>query len=1035
MNLIKTCVKRPLTIIMIFCVIIVFGYMGYTKMDVALMPDIDMPVATVMTTWSGAGPEDIDSQVTDVIEDAVSGISGVDSVNAISMEGVSLLMLTFDYDIDINEAVNDMRNKVAMAQHNLPDDVGDPTISKVDMNASAISNLVITGDVDPIVMKTYVEDTVVPAIEQVSGVNAASRIGGQESVVNVRVNPDLINRYGISLSTISSVLSSGNLTVPYGTIEDGPNSYTLRTFDKLESVDDIENLQLTASNGKLLTLKDIATVSYEYEEINSIHRYNGVDSLLVSIEKQQSANTVQVMEKVRKTVDRLNKENPDYTIIIGSDESEYISSSINNVWSTMAMSAIVAFIIILLFLKDLKASFLVALAIPLSIVGAVAALFFAGQSLNLITVGGLVLGVGMVVDNSIVVMDNIFKTRETHKEGTLEDACTEGASTVGTAIFASTLTTVAVFLPLLFTSGMVAIMFSALSYSIIFSLMFSILVAMTLVPSLFNLMGHNKKGKELTEKPSPIFDRLKNVYQRFLFFCLGHKLIVIVVSIALLLTSLPLFSTVGIDMMPSADKGTMSISMELPDGVKYEDANFYVTMAEEKISGIEEIESYTTSLDLGGSDMMSMLSDSSTATINVSLVSVKERKRSTKEVSNEVKELLATVPDCDITVSVDDSTMGASMSGFSLEVTGPDVDILRSVALDIEEEISKIEGLTEITDSLTDGQTEARLEIDKDKASDYGVAVTSVTSILRLAIEGSDVTTADIDTNTVDINLSIDDDVINSLDDLLSYTVTSSKGEQIPIGSFAEIKMAKGASQLVRVNGDYTVTIEAELDGLDTTTAQRLCTEAITKMNLPKDYTVGEGTMTEMLNESVASLIQALIIACLLVYMVMVAQFESFKKPFMIIFCIPFGFIGVIYTIKLLGQSLSMPSFIGMILLVGIVVNNGIVLIDYIEQLRAQGNLNLKDCVAQGSASRLRPVLMTTLTTVVAMIPTILGIGEGSETMQPMGGVVAGGLSFSTLVTLILIPTIYLTVESHVEKKHAKKAAKEAKKAAKVLAK
>ena len=1019
MNLIKTAVKRPLTIIMVFCVIIVFGFMGYTKMDVALMPDIDMPVATVITTWNGAGPEDIDSQVTDVIEDAVSGISGVDSVNAISTEGMSLLMLTFDYDIDINEAVNDMRNKVAMAKSSLPDDVGDPTISKVDMNASAISNLVITGDVDPMVMKSYVEDTVIPAVEQVSGVNAANKIGGQEAVINVRVNPELINRYGISLSTISSVLSSANLTVPYGTIEDGPNSYTLRTLDKLESVNDIENLQLTASNGKLLNLKDVASVTYEYEEVNSIHRYNGIDSLLVSIEKQQSANTVQVMEKVRKVVDNLNAENPDYTIIIGEDESEYISSSINNVWSTMAMSSIVAFIILILFLKDFKASFLVALAIPLSIVGAVAALFFTGQSLNLITVGGLVLGVGMVVDNSIVVMENIFKTRE-RKENSLEDACIEGTSTVGTAIFASTLTTVAVFLPLLFTSGMVAIMFSALSYSIIFALLFSILVAMTLVPSLFNLMGHNKKGKEITEKASPIFDRFKNLYQHFLSFCLGHKLIVIIASIVLFVGSMPLLSRIGIDMMPSADKGTMSISIELPDGVKYDDANYYVSMAEEKIKDIEEIASYTTSLDLESTGLMS-LSSTSTATIDVSLVSVKERNRSTKAVSKEVKELLATLPDCEVTVSVDDSMMGSSMSGFSLQVTGPDVDILRSVALDIEEEISKIKGLSDVTDSLTDGKTEARLEIDKDKASDYGVAVNSVTSILRLAIEGSDVTTADIDNTTVDINLSIDDNTINSLNDLLAYKVISSKGEQVPIGAFTEIKMAKSASQLRRVDGDYTVT------------AQALCNKAVENLTLPKDYYIGEGRMSEMLNESVQSLIQALIIACLLVYMVMVAQFESFKKPFMIIFCIPFAFIGVIYSVLLSGQSLSMPSFIGMILLVGIVVNNGIVLIDYIEQLRAEGTMDLKECVAYGAASRLRPVLMTTLTTVVAMVPTILGIGEGSETMQPMGIVVAGGLSFSTLITLILIPTIYLTIEARAEKRHAKKAAKEAKKAHKEL--
>lgn len=1026
MNLTKISVKRPLTMIMVFCVIVVFGAMGYAKMPVNLMPDIDMPVATIMTTWGGASAEDVENQVTEIIEEAVSGISGVDSITTISAESMSAVMLMFDYDVDILQAMSSIRDKVALVTSSLPDSVSDPTISQVDINAAAISTLVVTSDKDSRATMSYAEDIVVPALEQISGVTSADISGGSIAKITVRANQSAMNHYGVTLSTLSSIISSGNMTFPYGTVTEGDSQFTLRTFEELTSVEDIEQLQVPTASGVTINLSEIADVTYGYEKEDCIYRYNGQPNLMLDISKQQSANTVQVMTKVVKKVAQLNEENPNYSLIIATDESEYISSSMSNVWSTMIISAIVAFFVILIFLKDLRASFIVALAIPLSIIGAVAALYFTGETLNLITVGGLVLGVGMVVDNSIVVIENIFKKRE-NKEITLEDACVTGTTSVGTAIMASTLTTIAVFLPLLFTSGMIKIMFGALSFSIIYALVFSILVALTLVPALFNKLSHNKKGKEVVEKATPIFDKFRGVYEGLLNICLTHRFIVILLSIALFAFTMSLIPQIGMDLMPSADKGTMSISIDLPKGVNIEDADYYVSMAEEKILPIQEIDTLTTSLDLGSSGLTT---SSNTATLSITLVSQDNRTRSTKEVSKEIKELLSTVPDCEINVSLDDSMMGSSMSGFSINVEGSDLDILKVVALDVQKEFEKIAGLTDITNSLADETQEARIKLDQKKAAENGVNTSAVTSMLRLAIEGSDVTTAKINDYTVDVNLSLADGTIESLEDVLSLKVLSQTGSEIPIGSFATIEMASGSPTLQKSNGKYTVTISANLDGIDTSSAQAACYAALEDIVLPQGYDVSEGTMVEMMNESFSDLALALVIAVLLVYIVMVAQFESFKTPFIILFCVPFGFVGVIFSLILAGSSLSIPSFIGIILLVGIVVNNGIVLIDYIEQLREETSLSLKECIAKGSAARLRPVLMTTLTTVLAMIPMVMGIGEGSEMMQPMGVSVAGGLTFSTLITLVLIPTIYFIVEGHAERRKIKREQKAAAKSA-----
>ena len=1029
MNVTKISVKRPLTIIMVFCVLIVFGYMGFTKMPLELMPDIEIPVVSVSTVWGGAGPEDIDTQVTKVVEDAVSAVNGVDTVISYSMEGVSAVILQFEFGIDMTEALNNVRNKVELVQANLPNSVNKSTVSQIDITAMPISQLVITSELDDVTVMRYAEDIVQPAFEQVQGITSAAIQGGSIAEISVTANSTMLERYGVTLDTISGIIKSSNLTVPYGTITEGENKLTLRTAEELTSLEQIKALQIPNAVGKTIQLDKVCDVVYGYADQTSIYRYNGKDSLLLSINKQQSANTVQVMKDAKKTLAKLNTANPDYTLSLVNDESEYINSSMNNVWNTLALSSIISLVVILLFLKDLRSSVIVAVAIPLSIIGAVAALYFSGQTLNLITVGGLVLGVGMVVDNSIVVIENIFNKRHSTDLG-IHDSAIVGTTSVTNAILASTLTSVAVFLPIFFTTGIAKIMFGALAQSIIYSLLFSIVVAITLVPSLFAKLSTGKKHKEVIEKPAPIFDKVKDGYEHLLKFCLSHKSIVIIGSIVILVVSFMKMSSIGMDLMPVADQGALSISMELPKGLSLESSDYYLSMAEEKLSAVPEIKNTTSSLGSGGGMGSMMGGGSNSASISVNLVDKKEREKSTSEVSDDVRTLLATIPDCKITVSLADSSMGGmGGSGYSINVQGPDLDVLEVLAKQVEERISGLEGFQDVESSLSDTTEEAQIKIDTERALEWGINTQTVTSMLRMSIEGSTVTTAKIDDHTVDVNLKLEDEKIQSVNDLLNLKVRSASGENIPIGAFSHIVLADGLRSLSKTDGNYSISISATLKDLDMGAAQAAVLDATSDLNIPRDYSLGSGSNMEMMMESFASLAQALGISVILVYMVMVAQFESFKKPFIIMFSVPFAFVGVVWSLVISGSSLSIPAFIGIILLVGIVVNNGIVLIDYIEQLRKESDISLIDAVAHGSATRLRPVLMTTLTTVLAMIPQVLAIGEGSETMQPMGIVVFGGLSFSTLVTLLLIPVIYVLFERHEEKKQARKAARAAKKA------
>jgi len=1015
MSLTKTSIRRPLMIVMAFVVLIMFGFIGYSKMTADTMPKMEIPVLSIQTVWQGAGPEDIDKQISEKIEEKVSAVSKVKETATYSRESVSVVVIQFEYGTDVNTVINDVKSKVDEVKSELPTDAETPAVIKMDvMNASAIGRLVISGGKNKDDLMKYAEDVVQTKIKTVDGVTEADIVGGEKSQVNITADPAVLSSYNVSLSTIKSAVQATNKTFPYGSIVQGDDKIVLRGMDELNSLDDIKQIQISTNKGQSVRLDEICNVEYGTVEKKDVYRYNGEESLIIDVKKQQDANTIKVMEGVNKAVAELSKNNSHYDTKVVSDTSEYIKTSVNNVISEIFISSLISFIIILAFLKSFRASFAVALAIPTSIVGTIAFLYFTGETLNMLTLSSLVISVGLVVDNSIVVIENIFKYKN-NKSLTNEEAALQGTQTVTSAITGSTLTIICVFLPILFTDGLTKIIFQSLSKTIIAALTISLLVALTLVPSMFNKLSGGKNAAKMKEKPSPLFDKISEVYMKLINVSLRHKRTVVIFSTALFVIAIFGATFLKMEFMPASDKGKISIKIEVPEGLALKPSDYYVSMAEQKISDIPEIKTTITTLKTSGS--------SNSSDIKIELVSKEKRKKSTAEVEKEITERMNTVPDCKIKVALDSSSTGqGSSSDFAMQLKGPEMATLEVLAKQIEDKFSTIDGFKNIETSIADTSQEAQFIINKQKANKYGINAGSIASLLHTAVVGDSVTTAKINDYEVDVNLKFTGNSIDNLEDIKQIKVMSKTGEEIPLGQIADIKMAEGLKQINRTDGDYSVSITANLKGVDTGTATAKATAAIKEMNLPKDYEANTSGDAKNMQESMMGLVYAMGIAVILVYMVMVAEFESFSKPFIIMTCIPFAFVGVVAILLITQIKISIVGMLGAIMLVGIVVNHGIVLIDYIEQLRKsmEGKLSIEEIVSKGSAARLRPVIMTVLTAAFGMLPTALALEEGGEMMQSLGVIIIGGLSVSTLVTLVLIPVIYVIFDD-LEKKFSKR--------------
>lgn len=1014
MKLSKVSIQRPVTTVMVVFIVILLGIVSIGRLPVDLLPSFELPYALVMTSYNGAGPQEIESLITKPLEATVGTVSNLKNITSTSSNGSSMIFVEFNDGTDMDVAMLNMREKIDMIKGFLPEDAEDPMVMALDPNMMPIMEIGISGNQDLVKLKQIVEDEITGKIERIEGVASVSVTGGKEKEIRITLLPDKLKGYNITPSTVAQSIAAENLNLPAGEVKQGNSSLTLRAVGEFNSIEEIRTLPIITSGG-VIYLKDIAEVEEVFKEMTSYAYINGKPSISLSIQKQSTANTVQVSKQINKVLDQLRTELKDIEITTIYDSAEFINSSIGNVASTAILGGILAVFILFIFLRNIRSTFIVGTAIPVSIITTFALMYFSGLTLNMVSLGGLALGVGMLVDNAIVVLENIYRHRE--NGASRIDAADEGTTEVGMAVLASTLTTIAVFLPIVFVEGIVAKMFREMALTVTYSLTASLAVAVTLVPMMASKILKVEKVDEIKrrkittkifDKWSAVLDRIDKVYRRVLNWTLHHRLKASLITIGVFIGTLliPAFGLVGMEFFPASDEGNFTISITLPKGTVIEETFEVVEQVQARLEGIEEIQEVFVNIGGGGS-MISTGTSSNRATLTVNIGSVKERKRSVDEIADEVRNLVSDIPGAEFSVTGSSSMMmGGGGSPISIQIAGDDLEQLELIANDVVALVESVEGTREVTSSIEDGIPEAQITINRNKASLYGLNMATISSTLKTAVQGSVATKYKVDGTEIDVRMVYDTSKSEYLKDIKNITITSPMGVNIPLSEVADISIKQSPTSISRDNQKRVVTVNSSLFGVDMNTAKMAIDQKLKNYPMPDGYSYEFAGEVEEMMESFASLGLALLLAILLVYMVLAAQFESFLHPFTIMFSVPLALTGAILALFVTGRTLSMPSFIGLIMLVGIVVNNAIVLIDYIIQLRQRG-YDRTEAILEAGPTRLRPILMTTLTTVLGMIPMALGLGEGGETMSPLATSVIGGLSLSTILTLVVIPLNY----------------------------
>ncbi|MEN1760007.1 efflux RND transporter permease subunit [Anoxynatronum sibiricum] len=1017
MKLSALAVKRPVTTFMLMLVAVILGIVSTSLLPVDLYPEIDVPVSVVTVSYSGAAPEEIENLITIPLEQTLATVSGLSSIESYTSDGSSTVVVLFEYGTNMDIAALEMREKVDLIRGFLPEDASDPMVLKIDPNAFPIMQVGVSGNMEFTQLQRIAEDEMLSRLERIDGVASANVFGGVEQEVRVRLDQSKLTGYSLDISRIQQQIMAENLNLPGGQVFKGDQEMTVRTLGEFTSVDDVKNMPIILQSGEIIRLHEVADISVDYKERTSIARLNGEPNITLSITKQSVANTVRVAERVHRELDNLRRDYPDLQLTVAFDTSEFINDSISNVFRNAVMGSLLAVLILFLFLRNLRSTIIVGVAIPVSVISTFALMYFGGLTINLISLGGLALGIGMLVDNSIVVLENIYRYRELGENR--RDSAVNGASEVAMAITASTLTTVAVFLPIVFVQGFTAIIFRQLSFAVAFSLTASLLIALTVVPMLSSKIlkvGEVKIRKRRLLSIGwflDLFDRMirkfSGFYQVSLRFGLRHRIISVVIALVIFASSIVMLGVVGGEFFPSMDEGTIQVSIDTPHGTRLADIDRQVQQVENLILEIPESERVL--VTIGGGAMMGM-GGGSGSSIDITLVDQSERQRSTGEIADLIREMVQGIAGVDISVQ-ETSSMGMGGTGGSpiaIQIQGDDLRILETMGRDIQRMVRSVPGTREVSLSVEEGEPEARVVIQRNMASRYGVTAAQINNALRASLDGVRASSINLGGEDIDITLSLDERAKESIENMQQILIPTNYGTAVPLGQVATIEYGASPAQINRINQVRTVVISSQLSGRDLQSVTREVQTELENYPMPPGYNYRMTGEQEDMAEAFGNLGLALMLSIVLVYMIMASQFESLLYPFIIMFSIPFAFTGAFIGLFLTGTSLSVPALIGMIMLAGIVVNNAIVLVDYINQLRQQG-MDRNEAVKEAVAIRFRPILMTALTTILALVPLAMGIGEGAETMAPMAIVVVGGLIMSTLLTMVFIPVLYTIMD------------------------
>ncbi len=1020
MKLPEFSVKRKVTASMMAMILVVLGLISFTRLGLDFFPDLEFPTVSVITTYSGASSEDIENVLTRPLEQTVSSVNRVKKVTSQTSEGVSVISIEFEWGTNLDFAAQDVRDQIGLYEQFLPEEANDPLVLKFSFSTFPVIFYGITADMPAWDLKNIIEDEVAPRLERIDGVASAQVFSMDEREILVDVDKAALESRGLTLDQILMALRAENVNLPAGNLVERHSDYLVRTMGEFASLDDIRRTVVGATvSGEPIYLGDLAEVRDTLKETHYVSRIQKQNGVYLFVTKRSGANTQitgRAVKKALKTIVPTLPGKPAFHVAM--DQSDMIEQVTSNTVSNAYVGGLLAIVLIFFFLRNWRPTLIIGLAIPLSVITTFIALYAAGYTLNLLTLGGLALGVGMLVDNAIVVIENIYRHIEEGKGA--DEASIVGASEVGMAITASTLTTIAVFFPMVFARGITGKMTQALGLSIAMSLVSSLFVALTVVPLSSSLIFRTDKSTRTISKASKErqFLKAKRTYRRWLEKALRRRGWVFAGIIVLLAASLGLIPFLGTEFMPAQDQDMILYKVKMPVGTALEETDRVVSMVENILDAQPEVTMISaqvgSQVEQDAGDAASGFSNTGTheGLLWVGLVKREERDASDIEIVERIRRKLPKLRDVKFeNLDMSQMLLGGAQTPVEIKLFGADLTELKGLADQIVGMISDIEGLRDVTHTMAAGKPEIQIRIDRERTYRLGLSVYQVASTVQTATLGRVASRYREGSDEIDIRLRFREEYRDSLDEVRSIPIMTPTNRPVYLEQVASVEYAEGPIQIFRENQARRVSVTANIVGRDLGSVvgdvkSRL---AGLERSLPAGYFLEYGGAYEQMQEAFIILAGVFALAILLVYMVMASQFEHFVHPFIIMFTVPFGIIGVILGLLLTGRPLNLPILIGVVLLSGIAVNNGIVMIDYINQLRRRG-MDDREAVVQGAATRLRAVLLTALTTILASLPMALSRSSGSEFRAPLGIAIVFGLTATTFLTLFVVPCVYSLV-------------------------
>ncbi len=1023
MSIPRIAIERPVTMFMISMVIILLGGISLTRLPVDLMPDTQMPTISVRVNYSGVGPLEMEELVTRPIEQAVSAVAGLERVDSTSSEGNANVRLNFAWGTDLREAADEVRTRIDRVRGRLPEDADAPTVFKFDSTAMPIMGIGVEGDFDAVTLRELAQNDLSPRLERVAGVAAVTINGGLRRQIHVDLSREKITALNLTPDRIVQILRTENQNIPLGEINDADRTLLLRSPGQFTNVDEIRNLVVLTRAGVPVYLRDIAEVSDSTEDRRSFMRINGTPGIRMQVTKQSGTNTIQIAEGVKREIEKINADVDGIKLQVLDDQSKFIDRAIGSVTEHALLGGLLVVAIIFLFLRDIKSTLIICTSIPISVIGTFALLYFGGYTLNTLTFGGLALGIGMIVDAAIVVLENTYRHLEMGKDRVT--AAIDGSEEVWSAILASTLTHIAVFVPMLFLTGVSSIMFGQLAAVVSFSLAMSLLVAVTIVPVLCSRMldapntSHAGAGvmARLNRKIDGALDDLDNFYARMLHKALAHRPTVFAIGFALFVVAMVLLPRIGFEFQPQTDEGEITVDAELAVGSRLERTEAVLIGLEERIrQTVPEAVMLITQVNGGGGGFGG--GSTHRGNVNVRLVPRDERDRTNEEIAMQLRRELSGIPGVLVRArpSGGQNQMMRGMGGgggdgrLSIEILGHDLEASKRIAQDLKAMLDTTPGVADTRLQREEGRPELAVRVDRDKAALLGLTVTGVANTIRTNVAGTQAAMYRDAGNEYPIVVRLRQEDREEVSEVGDVLLSTPAGQIVPAKNVMIIDRETGPTSIERKNQERVQRVNAETE----TTLSEAVTAVQARMgevNVPKDFAVGFGNEVEEQAKSFNELRLVLILAIVLVYTVMASQYESLRDPFIIIFSIPLAAIGVVGMLMLTKTPFSMQAYIGVIMLAGIVVSNAILLVDYTNTLRTRDKMELRAALELAGRHRLRPILMTSLCTALGLVPMALGIGEGAELQAPLARVVIGGLLTSTIITLVFVPAMYTLFE------------------------